>query len=90
MIPAPIDSKVLKKIQEFSLIACEAISVEGLARVDFFYNEEKDKIWINEINTLPGFTKQSMYPMLWDKSGIGLVELVSILVETAKEWTNLF
>ena len=85
LIPAPIPKRTIKKIQDLSLIACKAISAEGIARVDFFFNENKDQLWINEINTLPGFTKQSMYPLLWEKSGINLEELVAILVETARE-----
>ncbi len=85
LIPAQISQKTIKKVQELSLLACKAISAEGIARVDFFFNEKQDKLWINEINTLPGFTKQSMYPMLWEESGVNLEELVSILVETARE-----
>ena len=46
--------------------ACKAINANGMARVDFFYKEETDELWINEINTLPGFTSKSMYPMLVD------------------------
>ncbi len=85
LIPAPIPEKIVTKVQELSLLACKAISAEGLARVDFFFNEKENQLWVNEINTLPGFTKQSMYPMLWKESGINLDELVAILVETAKE-----
>ena len=51
----------------------------------FFYDEDKDALLINEINTLPGFTSKSMYPMLWDASGINLSKLVAMLVESAKE-----
>lgn len=85
LIPAAIPKETLNKIQELSLLACKAISVEGFARVDFFFDEKKNQLWINEINTLPGFTKQSMYPLLWEASGINLEELVKLLVETAKE-----
>ena len=56
-----------------------------MARVDFFYDEAAGTIWINEINTLPGFTSQSMYPMLWAASGLTLDQLVHELVETAGE-----
>ena len=56
-----------------------------MARVDFFYNAASNEIWLNEINTLPGFTSQSMYPMLWEASGVTLEELVSQLVITAGE-----
>ncbi len=85
LIPAPIPEKISKKIRDLSILACKAISVEGIARVDFFYNDSKDLLYINEINTLPGFTSQSMYPMLWEASGINLSQLVASLVESAKE-----
>ena len=84
-IPASIPDKISKKVRELSLLACKVISVEGMARVDFFYEEDSDDLWINEINTLPGFTSQSMYPMLWEASGINLSQLVARLVESAKE-----
>ncbi len=85
LIPAPISKEVTKRIQTLSLEACKAISAEGIARVDFFYKEDTNEIWINEINTLPGFTNQSMYPMLWEHSGLNVNELVASLVETARE-----
>ena len=68
-----------------ALQACTAVHADGLARVDVFYDELKDEIWLNEINTLPGFTSQSMYPMLWEASGVALPELVAQLVQTARE-----
>ncbi len=85
LIPAPIPKTVSAKVQELSLIACKAISAEGLARIDFFYEEDKQNLWINEINTLPGFTSKSMFPMLWEASGINLSQLVARLVESATE-----
>ena len=65
--------------------ACEAVGAMGLSRVDFFYAEATGALWLNEINTLPGFTSQSMYPMLWEASGLPLVELVHTLVTGARE-----
>ena len=65
--------------------ACKAIAANGMARVDFFYKEETEEILINEINTLPGFTSKSMYPMLWEAVGVNLEQLVAKLVETARE-----
>ena len=56
-----------------------------MARVDFFYDDRTGDLWINEINTLPGFTSLSMYPMLWNASGVGLEQLVAQLVESARE-----
>ncbi|MED5562583.1 MAG: D-alanine--D-alanine ligase, partial [Cyanobacteriota bacterium] len=65
--------------------ACRCVAAHGMARVDFFYNAARNEIWLNEINTLPGFTSQSMYPKLWEASGVTLEELVSQLVITAGE-----
>jgi D-alanine-D-alanine ligase len=56
-----------------------------MARVDFFYDNTSQQLWINEINTLPGFTSQSMYPMLWEASGVTLDQLVHKLVQSAGE-----
>ena len=85
MIPASLPEEISDEIRKLSLEACRTISVNSLARVDFFYNETQNKVLINEINTFPGFTSQSMYPMLWEASGISIEELVAKLVETAKE-----
>ena len=63
-----------------ALAACRAVDAGGLARVDFFYDEATGNLWLNEINTLPGFTSQSMYPMLWEASGCPLPDLVHQLV----------
>jgi D-alanine-D-alanine ligase len=68
-----------------AISACGAVGASGLSRVDFFYSESEDALWLNEINTLPGFTSQSMYPMLWEASGLPLVELVHDLVQGARE-----
>ena len=85
LIPAPISSDLSEKIRNLALASCKSIAVSGLARVDFFYVENQEKVFINEINTLPGFTHQSMYPMLWKASGLNLEELVAELVKSAKE-----
>jgi D-alanine-D-alanine ligase len=61
------------------------VAASGLARVDFFYDEAAAELWINEINTLPGFTSQSMYPMLWESSGVPLETLVHRLLLGARE-----
>jgi D-alanine-D-alanine ligase len=61
------------------------VGASGLARVDFFFNEELDALWVNEINTFPGFTSQSMYPMLWAASGLPLEDLIHTLVTEARE-----
>jgi D-alanine-D-alanine ligase len=68
-----------------AIAACRAVAAEGLARVDFFLDRSSGNLWLNEINTLPGFTSQSMYPMLWEASGLPLEELVHQLVQLAQE-----
>ena len=85
LIPAPLPEPVSERIRRLSLLACAAVGVRGMARVDFFYNESSDQLWLNEINTLPGFTAQSMYPMLWESSGLTLEQLVHELVSSAGE-----
>ncbi len=84
-IPAEISKETTKKIQDQSLKAFKAISAKGMARVDFFYEESTDSIWINEINTLPGFTSQSMYPRLWEETGLTIEKLTSQLLDTARQ-----
>ena len=79
---APLPESVSERIREQSLLACRAVAVHGMARVDFF-DDSTGELWINEINTLPGFTSQSMYPMLWSASGLTLDQLVHELVQTA-------
>ena len=85
LIPAPLPSKVKERVQKLTLQACAAINAKGFARVDFFYKEETNELWINEINTLPGFTSQSMYPMLWEAAGLTLEQLVAKLVASARK-----
>ncbi len=85
IIPANLNIEISKKIQKLAIDACKAINACGLARVDFFYNDNTQQIYINEVNTLPGFTKTSMYPMLWEASGLKLEKLVAILIETSRE-----
>ena len=85
LIPAPLPDEVSKRIQAMAIHACRAVHAFGQARVDVFYDETHDRLWLNEINTLPGFTSQSMYPTLWEASGIPLPQLVAELVATAQE-----
>tara|TARA_B100000965_G_scaffold217691_1_gene182227 strand:+ start:624 stop:1673 length:1050 start_codon:yes stop_codon:yes gene_type:complete len=85
IIPADLNIDISNKIQKLAIEACKAINAFGLARVDFFYQESTEQIYINEVNTLPGFTKTSMYPMLWEASGLKLEKLVASLIETARE-----
>ena len=84
-IPANISKELLEEIRKKSVKAFKAINGKGLARVDFFIEEETNEIYINEINTLPGFTKISMYPKLFEESGIKYTELLDKLIELALE-----
>tara|TARA_Y100001968_G_scaffold292816_2_gene298344 strand:+ start:36705 stop:37766 length:1062 start_codon:yes stop_codon:yes gene_type:complete len=85
IIPAALPKLITQKIQSLTLAACKAIAAHSIARVDFFYSDVRNEILINEINTFPGFTAQSMYPMLWAASGLTIEDLVSQLIETARE-----
>jgi len=85
-IPADIEEEQINKIQEMAIKAFKAIDCLGLSRVDFFITTDTKEILINEINTLPGFTAISMYPKLWEHSGIPFDELTSRLVKLALEF----
>lgn len=85
MIPANLPAAIAQKIQEMAIQAFLAVDAAGLARVDFFYVEATQEIFINEINTLPGFTATSMYPQLWAASGISFPNLVNQLIQLALE-----
>ena len=89
LIPAPLPEAIVEAIRSQSIQACAAVGVTGMARVDFFYDDSSGKVWLNEINTLPGFTSQSMYPMLWEASGVTLEQLVHELLQAQdNEMTN--
>ncbi|MDR0289763.1 MAG: D-alanine--D-alanine ligase [Treponema sp.] len=81
-IPAKLVSESQKLIQELAVKAFQTLCCAGLSRVDFFLKENGEAI-INEINTMPGFTKNSMYPKLWEASGIGYTELITHLIDLA-------
>ncbi len=82
-IPAQLDPAVIEGARQLALRTYKALRAEGMARVDMFLVE--DRLLVNEINTLPGFTPISMYPMLWEASGIGYPELIDELVSLALE-----
>ena len=69
-IPAKLPADVAEKICDYAVRAYKAIDCAGMARVDFFVEKDTDKIYLNELNTIPGFTKISMYPKLWEASGL--------------------
>ena len=81
-IPAPFNPEIIAKIQSYALIAFNAIGAKGLARVDFFVTLEEEII-INEINTMPGFTRTSAYPKMWQATGIGYSEVIMHLLQSA-------
>ena len=78
-VPAKLPNGVAKKIMGLSVKAFQTLQCEDYARVDLFFSDE-GKIYINEINTIPGFTNSSMYPMMWKERGISFVDLISKLI----------
>ncbi|MFF7442339.1 D-alanine--D-alanine ligase family protein [Streptomyces sp. NPDC008122] len=82
IVPAPIGDEATAEVQRLAVLAYEAVSCEGLVRADFFLTEDGDFV-INEINTMPGFTPISMYPRMWQESGVSYPELVDRLIQAA-------
>jgi D-alanine-D-alanine ligase len=83
IIPAKLDPEETKRAQEIARKAFTALECEGMARVDLFLDRTSGKLFFNELNTIPGFTSISMYPKLWEASGISYQELLSKLVDLA-------
>ncbi|MEU5671237.1 D-alanine--D-alanine ligase family protein [Micromonospora sp. NPDC047762] len=84
IVPAVLPDEVTERVRELSLRAFAAIGGWGLARVDFFYDETAGELYVNELNTMPGFTAHSMYPKVWAAVGVGYREVVDRLVELAR------
>jgi D-alanine-D-alanine ligase len=84
LIPAPLPAALAGEFRRLAVAAFQAVDAAGLARVDFFL-EGDDRIWLNEINTIPGFTRTSAYPRLWEASGLPYPRLIDRLVELALE-----
>ncbi|KNB51116.1 D-alanine--D-alanine ligase family protein [Streptomyces caatingaensis] len=82
IVPAPLTDEETRRVQELAVRAFDATSCEGLVRADFFLGEDGEFV-INEINTMPGFTPISMYPRMWQESGVGYPELVDRLIQAA-------
>lgn len=80
-IPAGITKEQEKEIQQLAIKAFELLECQGLSRVDFFLDKRFNKIFLNEVNTIPGFTNISMYPKLWEASGISYTQLITRLIE---------
>jgi D-alanine-D-alanine ligase len=85
LIPADISPELASEVREAAVRAFQAVSANGLARVDFFLERDTDRLLLNEINTMPGFTEISMYPKLWQASGISFPELVTRIAELGQE-----
>lgn len=85
LIPAKLSKKLAKQIQEMAIAAFQAVDCAGLARVDFLLDPMSEKLYLNEINTMPGFTAISMYPKLWAASGLEYPKLIDRLIELAME-----
>ena len=80
-IPANINAQLKEKIQTLSIQSCRALDINIFARVDFFLEKGSNNIYLNEINTIPGFTANSMFPLLWKSSGLEIDELVAKIIE---------
>ena len=92
VIPAPLESRLAERLQRMAVAAFRAIDCAGMARVDFFLEGESpgetdgvDAVWLNEINTIPGFTPISMFPRLWEASGLAYRDLIERLLDLAME-----
>lgn len=83
IVGTEVEPKTKAEIQETAVKAFKALGCEGMARADFLVDRNTDKVYINELNTIPGFTKISMYPKLLEKSGIGYAELIDRLIQLA-------
>ncbi|MFD0711895.1 D-alanine--D-alanine ligase [Paenibacillus sp. GCM10027626] len=82
-IPASLPEGTAEEIRELAVRAFQAIDGSGLSRVDFFLHKTDGRIYINEVNTMPGFTPISMYPLMWKESGVSYAELLDTLIELA-------
>jgi D-alanine-D-alanine ligase len=85
LIPAPLDHAVREQIRHLAIQAFKAIDGAGLARVDFLMDKQTSAVYLNEVNTMPGFTSISMYPKLWEAAGVSFTELVNRLIALALE-----
>ena len=85
IIPADIDSQISEQIKDLAIQSCRGLNIYGFARVDFFLERISNKIFLNEINTIPGFTNKSMFPMLWNASGLNIDQLVAKLIDISSD-----
>ncbi len=85
LIPAPLSEAQMETVREMAIRAFEVVDAAGLSRVDFLLDRESGEFFLNELNTMPGFTPTSMYPLLWQASGLSYAELLETLVALAIE-----
>jgi D-alanine-D-alanine ligase len=85
IIPAQIDAGQTEAIRSTAILAYQTLEAEGMARVDFLVDRESGQFYVNELNSLPGFTSGSMYPKLWEASGLSYPSLLDRLIELALE-----
>jgi D-alanine-D-alanine ligase len=85
LIPAPIPDELAQRARQLAVQACRAVDVAGMARADFLLDKDSGELYLNEINTIPGFTKISMYPKLWEASGLPYPRLLDRLIDLALE-----
>jgi D-alanine-D-alanine ligase len=85
MIPAQLEPALIQRIQQIALEVYKAIDCAGMARVDFLLDKDSNQLYVNEVNTIPGFTSISMYPKLWEASGISYADLIEKLINLAIE-----
>jgi len=85
LIPAPLEDGEVRQIRELGIRSFQVLQLEGMARVDFLIDKKSREIWVNEPNTIPGFTKISMYPKLWEESGLSYPELLENLIQLGRE-----
>ncbi len=84
-IPAPISDELTAEVRRLAVAAFRMLDLSGLARVDFFLDRDTNALYVNEVNTMPGFTQISMYPKLWEASGVSYPQLLDRLIELALE-----
>lgn len=87
-VPAQLPEDTINKIKELAIKAYRALDCSGFSRIDFFVDKEDGSVYLNEINTIPGFTKYSMFPTLWNEVGVNFTDLVEKIVEFGYERYN--
>ncbi len=85
VLPARLDAALTAEVRDLAVAAFLAVGARGYARVDFFLEKSSGRVLVNEINTIPGFTSISMFPKLWELSGLSMADLVARLVDLALE-----